>query len=140
MVERETIGDAGAAIVPDETEADVAKLLHHRDGVLGHQPLRVERALFAARRAGPAIAAQIHEDDGKALRELRRNPVPFDMGLRIAVQQQQRRSLAMRAHEKAAGGGRDPMRGEARKEIGQIRHREAPWVGKSSLSGRRRRS
>ena len=102
MVEREAVADAGAPVVSDQTEADMAKLLHHRYRVLRHQALRVERAVFAARRAGPAIAAQIHENDGEPLGQFRRDLVPFDMSLRIAMQQQKRRSVAVRAHEEPA--------------------------------------
>src|SRR6516165_7810209 len=48
--------------------------------------------------------------------------MPHDVGLRVAMEQQERRSVPARARENAPGRGVEPMRGEARKEIGEISH------------------
>ena len=58
MVEREAIGDAGAAVMADHGEAVEAERAHRGDDVLAHGALAVERlAAIAMRRGRPAIAA-----------------------------------------------------------------------------------
>ena len=46
-----------------------------------------------AGRDGVAVPAQVGEDHGVPVGELRCDPVPHDVGLRIAVQQQDRRAV-----------------------------------------------
>jgi hypothetical protein len=52
------------------------------------------------------------------------------MSLWVAVQQQQRRSVAADTRENAAATGRDPFRSESREKIGEFCH------GCSKASGR----
>ena len=64
MVEREAIGDASAAVVPGEAEADVAELLHDLDHDLRHRALVVRGVALARMRCGrPAVAGQIGQDE-----------------------------------------------------------------------------
>ena len=52
--------------------------------------------LIVARRLGAvAVATQVGGDDSVVLSERGRDLVPHDVGLRIAVQQQQRRAVAL---------------------------------------------
>ena len=48
--------------------------------------------------------------------------MPHDVCLRIAVEQEKRGPLPAGARKDAAGGGVDPLGGEAGKEVGKIRH------------------
>ncbi len=48
----------------------------------------------AGRPGGGAVAAQVHRDDVEVLRELVGDFVPDEVGLRVAVQEEERRALA----------------------------------------------
>ena len=96
--------DAAAAIVADHGEAVEAQGRHQLDLVLGHGALAVvDVALAAGRLVRVAIAAQIGRDDGEALGEDGGNLVPGGMGLRVAVQQEQRRAAAANGTAQAHG-------------------------------------
>ena len=123
MIEREPIGDAAAAIVAGEAEMHVAERLHHLDHRVRHGALGVGRMRrVAGRRGGPAVAGQIRHDQAEMPRQRRRHAVPHDIGLRIAMEQKERRPLPSGAREDASGGGVDPLGGEAWKEVGKIGH------------------
>ena len=93
MLDAEAPRDARAAIVADDGKAIVAERVHHVDVVLRHGALRVVRVIVAVRRfAAVAVAAQVRQDDREALRQARRDLVPLDVGLRIAVDHQERRT------------------------------------------------
>ena len=69
----------------------MAERFHDLDHVAAHGALGIGLVLrIALRRGGPAIAAQIHADDAMGLGERRREVVPHGMGLRKAMQQNQR--------------------------------------------------
>ena len=96
MVEAHARGRAGAAVVPGDEELAITELLHDLHLVLRHRPERIIDVVLATV-VGPdtvAIAAQVRGDDVEALGQARGDLVPRDMGQRIAVQQQQRRSVA----------------------------------------------
>ncbi len=122
MIKSKAHADARAAIMAHQRELYVAQALHDLHGVGGHQALGVILALVAVRRRRPAIAAQIHRDDGEALGQRGRNLAPRDIGLAKAVQQKHRRPRAMGAGEDLAGVGVDPVRGEAGVEVGGVGH------------------
>ena len=91
MVEGEPIRHARAAIMPDDGEMHMAERFHDLDHVAAHGALGIGLVLrIALRRGRPAIAAQIHADDAMGLGQRRREVVPHGMGLRKAVQQNQR--------------------------------------------------
>src|SRR6266702_8183314 len=48
--------------------------------------------------------------------------MPHHIGLRVAVQEQQRWTIASGACEDFPDGGIDPVRGKSGKEVGEIRH------------------
>ena len=52
----------------------------------------------------------------------RRYAMPHDVGLGMAVQQEERASLAARAHKDAPRRRVYPMRGKAGKEVCEVRH------------------
>ena len=79
------------------------ELLHQRHHVARHLGLGIGRVV--RRRAGlegAAIAAQVGAIDGEAVGQRRRDAMPHRMGLRVAVQQQQRRPLAAMAQAQPA--------------------------------------
>ena len=97
MIEREPIGDTTPAVVPGETKMHVAERLHHFDHRVRRRPLRVGpcRRPMPARRT--RRSRQIRHHQTEMSRQRRRHPVPHDVGLRIAVQQEERRSPPRRA-------------------------------------------
>src|SRR5688572_12236192 len=95
MIQRQSTGDAPAAIVSREGEAIEAEMTHHFDLVLRHRALGIAGVTVAVGRlAAVAVAAQIRRYDSELFGELRRDVPPLDMRLRPALQQQQRRSAA----------------------------------------------
>ena len=108
MIEAQPVRDARAAVVAGEPEAREAQRAHQLDLVRRHRALRVVDVAGAAvglRRI--AVAAQVAADDGEALGEARRDPVPHRVRLRIAVQQQERRAAAADDAVDLRAGGRD---------------------------------
>ena len=95
MVERQAVGDAPAAVVAGNHEARMPQRAHDGQAVLGHGALGIDGVLgVSGRRGAGAVAAQIGNDQSAVAGELRGDLVPDDVGLRIAVQQQQRRAGA----------------------------------------------
>ena len=92
-------------------------MLHDRDHVARHLDLGIGGVV----RAGcglerPAIAAQIRADDGEPPGQLRCDQVPHRMGLRVAMQQQQRRPGAAMTQAHGAARRRHFSQVEAVKE------------------------
>ncbi len=95
MVEGHAEGDARTSIVAGHRKAFEAELPHHVDHILAHGTERVGGMVLAAVRLGAvAVAAKIGRDDREALRKLRCDTVPTDVGQRIAVDQEERRAGA----------------------------------------------
>ncbi len=102
MIERKAIADPRATIMTDNAEPREAEMPHDGELVVRHGPLCMVQMLgVALRSTAVAIATQIRRHHGVMPRQHRRDAVPGQMGLRIAVQQQQRRPLARDV-------GRDP--------------------------------
>lgn len=96
---------ARTAIMAGDEEASVAELPHHLDLVLRHGTERVVGAAWFFRRRGTiAIAAQVSGDDMEVLREAWRDSMPGDVAERVAVQQQQWRTVAAMAQMDARAG------------------------------------
>src|SRR5262249_4626966 len=92
VVERHAVRDPAAAVVAAYEEFLVAERAHDLDLILRHRALGVAGVIgLAVRLLAVAVAAEVGGDDAEALRELGRDLVPDDVGLRVAVQQQQRR-------------------------------------------------
>ncbi len=92
MVQRHAVRDPAAAVVAGHAKTPMAEAAHQRDLILGHAALGIGNMLLAALRlAAVAITAQIRRHDGEVFSEARGHLAPGDMGLRMAVQQQQRR-------------------------------------------------
>src|SRR4029079_11443215 len=92
-IERKAVRAAGAAIVAAYGEALEAELPHQLDLVTRHRPLRV--GLVIRRGLGLralAVAAQVRRDDGEALCQCRGDGMPHHVRLRMAVQEEERRS------------------------------------------------
>src|SRR5882672_11097112 len=95
MVQRHAMRDPPSAVVTDDAERLMTQGAHRLDLVLGHGALGIidvvgkPVGLLAV-----AVAAQVRGDHPESLRELGRDAVPDRVGLRIAVQEEQRRSHA----------------------------------------------
>ena len=122
LVEAEAIGDAGAPVVRHAGEARVAEIAHHLDDVARHGPLgvRLVAGALLARRRGPAIAAQVHRDDGEALRQGRCDAVPHHVALREAVYEDKGRPVSMHAREDAARRRIEAPGLEAGHQVGEL--------------------
>ena len=99
MVEREPVGDPGAAVVAHDGEALVAERGHQLHQLRRHLPLRVALAPRAARgRPRGAVAAQVGRHDRVIPRQPRRDAMPARVRLREAVEEQDGRAVAARGH------------------------------------------
>ena len=140
VVERQAIGAAPAAVVPGDEERLEPELAHHRDLVARHRPLRVRRVVGRGRRLrAVAVAAQIGRHHREVARQARRHLVPHHVGLRMAVQQQERRPAAAMAHADRRLAGVDHREleagehGAARKEDPRAKARTNFRVSSASL-------
>src|SRR5262249_59255114 len=83
MIERETIRDAAATIMPRDRETRVPECFHHGHHIVRHRPLRIWRVIRTrGRTAAAAIAAQIRADHGEALSQRRGPRPPHQLRLR----------------------------------------------------------
>src|SRR5436190_6053371 len=95
VVESHAMRDPPSAVVTDDEERFMTQGPHRLDLALGHGALGI--VAVAVKPAGlfaVSVAAQVGGDHPESLRELGRDAVPDRVGLRIAVQQEQRRSHA----------------------------------------------
>ena len=108
MIEGEPIGHPRAAVVPDDVEAIVPQGGHDLDHVQRHRALGVREMLFVrVGLAARAVAAKIGRDNREALSDSRRDFVPDDVSLRIAVNHQQWRPAATGHDRYLSPGGLD---------------------------------
>ena len=126
-----------AAVMAGEVETSMPERLHHVDHRGGHGALGIGRVIGAGvGRRRPAVARQVRDHEGEVLLQLISDLVPHHVGLRVAMEQQQRRPAAARAHKDFPGRGIDPMEGKTGIEIGEIGHAiiviEAQAPGRSS--------
>ena len=106
-----------AAVVAGEKEALITERRHDLEHVAAHgaeAEVDILRAGLGQRAV--AVAAQVRQDDVIVLRKLRRDLVPADVILRIAVQQQQRRAGAAVAQADGGAAGAHVEMLEARKQ------------------------
>src|SRR3546814_9462638 len=83
---------------------------HDRGVVLAHRPERIAGMVLAAVGLGAvAVAAKIGRDDGEAPGERRGDLVPADMRQRIAVEEEERRSVAADRDVDLGPLRRDPL-------------------------------
>ena len=110
MVEGQAQPDAHAPVVPDKVEGVETERLHDLHLVVCGGALAIGRVVAGdgGRLVAVAIAPQVGTDDAVALRQARRDLVPFDMALRIAVQHQDGRPLAAMRDMDLARPGVDP--------------------------------
>ena len=117
MIDRQAVRHPRAAVVAADQEAAMTEMLHHLDEVARHLLLGVGRVVgrgLGLERA--AVAAQVGADHREALRHLRCHGVPHGVRLRVAVQQQQRRSGAAAAQAHLAAGDCHVLEREAGEE------------------------
>src|SRR5262249_56349993 len=95
MIEAHAVEHAGAAIMAGGVEALEPERGHHLALVLRHGAERIAAMVRPARRLFRiSIAAQVSGDKGEFACQARRDFVPRKMREWIAMQQEQRRSLA----------------------------------------------
>jgi hypothetical protein len=100
VVKGHPMGNPGAAVMADHGEAVVAELAHHENLVPCHRPLGVRVVGRAARRlAAVAISAKVSEDDRMMLSQDGGDVMPHDVGLRVAVEQQDWRAAGVAADQ-----------------------------------------
>ena len=90
VVEGEAVGDAGAAVVPDEDHRPEAKRPDHVGDIGRHGALVVARGGTV----GVAVAAQVDRHDGEPLGERRHHLAPHVPRLRVAVEEDHARPRA----------------------------------------------
>lgn len=99
MVERGAVGHSAAPVMADDRERVGAQFGGERDDVGGHLALR---EALAGRASGGccrrSVAAQVGEDHTVRTRQGRRDLRPAVVGLRIAVEKDQRGSIAADGH------------------------------------------
>ena len=123
VVEREPVGDAGAAVMADEPEALEAELTHDRDLIGRHRALGIAAVVLARRRLGAvAIAAHVGDHDREILSEHRRHLVPHGVGLGISVEQKKRGSSSGAGHVDGRRSHIDARSAEAREQLVRIAH------------------
>src|SRR3546814_762946 len=97
MVERHAVAGATATIVADHMETPEAKLPHQQNLITGHGTEGIVAVIRQLRRlVAVAIAAQVSADHRVAACQHRRDMRPHGLGLREAVQQQERWAVAAR--------------------------------------------
>ena len=95
VIERHAVGDPATAVVAGDREAFMAERGHRLHLVGGQRALGMRGVIGGRHRPERrAVAGEIGGDDREALGQPRRHGVPHEVGLGIAVQQQQRRSTA----------------------------------------------
>lgn len=99
------MGGAGAAVVGRHVEGLVAQVAHHGHHVRGHGP----EAEVLTGRGGFSVAAQVRDDHAVVPREGRTQAVPHGVGLREAVQQQERLAPPGGPHVDGGPGDRDAV-------------------------------
>jgi hypothetical protein len=107
VVERHPVGDAAAAVVAGDGEPVESDRGHRLDLVEGHRALAVGRVVGRRRRAERvAVAREVGGHHGVAFGEQGRDRMPHQLGLGIAVQEQDRRAAPadLRADRPARGG------------------------------------
>ena len=107
------MADAGAAVVAHDVEAMETQRGHHLDLIPRRGALAMLVEVVGCRLAAVAVAAQVRHHHRVVRGKRRRHLVPHHVGLRVAVEQEERRALA--AFHQIDGGGRglDPGLGEA---------------------------
>ena len=81
--------DPPTTVVTDQAETAKTKMLHHGELIAGHGSLGIGRGIDLLRTPALPIAPQVCRHNCVVLRQHRREAMPGDMRLRIAVQEQQ---------------------------------------------------
>ena len=101
MIERQPVTNPSAAIVARQAETGEAERIHNFSHGRRHGALCIGRVIgVGVRYRGPAVAGQVGDHQREMLCEHRRHAMPHHVRLRMAVQQQERRSAA-------SGAGKD---------------------------------
>ncbi len=115
MVERKPVSGPSAPVVPDHRESLVPEPAHQLDERAGYATFGPTRLIVAG--AAVAVPRQIGHDNGVRPRERRRNQSPRDVGLRVTVQEHNRRSAPADPAAKRDIARFDVEAREARKKV-----------------------
>jgi hypothetical protein len=117
MVEAEAMGHPPAPVMAGETEGVVTEDAHEAGHVVRHGALGIGRMLRIGRRlARIAVASQIRADQREAVPQPQRHLVPHGKGLRIAMEQEERRARSSRRQVDHRLGHLDVADLESRKQ------------------------
>src|SRR5579863_5135195 len=106
MVERQAMRDAPAAIVSHHSELLISEAGHQFHLVQSHGAFGIFNVVIAAGWfAAVPISTQIRGHDGIFFSEHRSDDAPFDMRLRIPVQQKERRPVSRGDKMNGSAGG-----------------------------------
>src|SRR5580704_15566876 len=95
MIESHAVRDSATAVVSCHEEPLESELFHDLDLIRGHASLRVRLVCcIGGRLAAIAVAAQIGRYNREGISQKWSDAMPAAMGLRVAMQQQERRALA----------------------------------------------
>ena len=114
VIARQAVGDPGATVVPGDSESVETERRHRLDLVEGQGALRICRIVGAGGRfRAVAIAAQVGHDHRELGGQARGELTSHYVGLRVAVQQKQRRPAAAGHQIDFGTRRRDPAGREA---------------------------
>ena len=108
VIGRHAMRDTRTTIVRHHDELVETERLHQADLVRRHLALAIGR-LLRHRLIAVAIAAQVGRYDGKVLRKRVSNAMPYDVCLRMAMQQKQAGALSADATRDMNTVYRDPL-------------------------------
>ena len=90
IIEGEAVGCAGASIMANKPESFESGLFHDSKLVFSHCPEGVIHVAISTVRLGTvALTTKVRGNDGLEISQFQVNLVPHDVGLWVAVQQQQ---------------------------------------------------
>src|SRR5208282_1836424 len=100
MVQSQAVADASSAVVTDQRESWKAELLHYLHQFLRHGSFGISKMVVGRRgNTAAAVGAQIDADHRVIFRQLRRQESPHQASTWEPVDQQNRRTLPVAAHE-----------------------------------------
>ena len=118
--------------MPNHGEALEPEPTHDLDLIGRHGALAVMHAVRRRPAFRVAIAAQVGRDHGEALGQARRNLVPGEVGLRMAVQQQERRPAPARGEMNARARGLNVVGLRSQGESSQAASPSPPLLAQAS--------
>ena len=123
VIKREVVTHAPAAVVTSQRKSFVAKLFHKLHHRLHHRAFRVRRMIGAGFwRITLPVAGKVGNDEPVLRRKRGRKAMPHHVRLRIAVQEQERRSITADAREEFSRARFNEVGFVAGKQVSELFH------------------